>query len=78
VAETRSRTDSRDGDRATRFGGTARADPDRSVARKLWNLLEIHSNRRRAGDQSSKRVHDGEPILNSRRSPYLIDFIAPA
>jgi hypothetical protein len=36
---------------------------DRSAGRKLLNLLENRSDpRRRADHQSSKRVHDGEPI----------------
>ena len=30
------------------------------------------------GSKSSKCVQCGEPILNSRSSPYLIDFIARA
>ena len=48
--------------------------PWRSGNRKLSNLLKDHSPpRRRASRKSSKRVHDGEPVFNSRTYCYPAD-----
>jgi hypothetical protein len=46
---------------------------------KLLNLLENRPERRgRARHQSSKRVHDGEPIILVPDFLYLIDFTTRA
>ena len=48
--------------------------PWASGNRKLSNLLKDHSHpRRRASRKSSKRVHDGEPVFNSRTYCYPAD-----